>query len=178
MFPAQREKCVWNQKLSKCAAAAAGAGGNALLRGAKPGRFQTPIDGFPGLVFSRSKHRSGALAGGDTAAVFAMRQRAFLEGSRSGRELDFDSLKGPDSDFAKEVKSEPGDRTSKGRREAWNLRKRRQRNFRYNPFQTRRDGRVAEGGGLLNRYRVKSSIGGSNPPLSAIRSVNLQNITS
>jgi hypothetical protein len=26
---------------------------------------------------------------------------------------------------------------------------------------------VAEGGGLLNRYRVKSSIGGSNPPLSA-----------
>ncbi len=33
--------------------------------------------------------------------------------------------------------------------------------------QTRRGGRVAEGGGLLNRYRVKSSIGGSNPPLSA-----------
>jgi hypothetical protein len=32
---------------------------------------------------------------------------------------------------------------------------------------SRRDGRVAEGGGLLNRYRVKSSIGGSNPPLSA-----------
>jgi hypothetical protein len=27
---------------------------------------------------------------------------------------------------------------------------------------------VAEGGGLLNRYRTKSSIGGSNPPLSAI----------
>ena len=26
---------------------------------------------------------------------------------------------------------------------------------------------MAEGGGLLNRYRVKSSIGGSNPPLSA-----------
>jgi hypothetical protein len=26
---------------------------------------------------------------------------------------------------------------------------------------------VAEGGGLLNRYRAKSSIGGSNPPLSA-----------
>jgi hypothetical protein len=26
---------------------------------------------------------------------------------------------------------------------------------------------VAEGGGLLNRYRIKSSIGGSNPPLSA-----------
>jgi hypothetical protein len=41
------------------------------------------------------------------------------------------------------------------------------REFRYNPTQTRRDGRVAEGGGLLNRYRVKSSIGGSNPPLSA-----------
>src|ERR1700744_6501383 len=36
------------------------------------------------------------------------------------------------------------------------------------PEKTRRDGRVAEGGGLLNRYRVKSSIGGSNPPLSAI----------
>ena len=32
----------------------------------------------------------------------------------------------------------------------------------------RRDGRVAEGGGLLNRYTVKSRIGGSNPPLSAI----------
>ena len=31
-----------------------------------------------------------------------------------------------------------------------------------------RVGRVAEGGGLLNRYRVKNSIGGSNPPLSAI----------
>jgi hypothetical protein len=31
----------------------------------------------------------------------------------------------------------------------------------------RRGGREAEGGGLLNRYRVKSSIGGSNPPLSA-----------
>jgi hypothetical protein len=27
---------------------------------------------------------------------------------------------------------------------------------------------VAEGGGLLNRYTVKSRIGGSNPPLSAI----------
>ena len=41
---------------------------------------------------------------------------------------------------------------------------------------TRRDGREAEGGGLLNRYRVKSSIGGSNPPLSAIsfRINNLQ----
>ena len=32
----------------------------------------------------------------------------------------------------------------------------------------RRDGRVAEGAGLLNRYTVKSRIGGSNPPLSAI----------
>ena len=31
-----------------------------------------------------------------------------------------------------------------------------------------RDGRVAEGDGLLNRYTVKSRIGGSNPPLSAI----------
>ncbi len=37
----------------------------------------------------------------------------------------------------------------------------------------RRDGRVAEGGGLLNRYRVKSSIGGSNPPLSARNSEGL-----
>ena len=27
---------------------------------------------------------------------------------------------------------------------------------------------MAEGGGLLNRYTVKSCIGGSNPPLSAI----------
>jgi hypothetical protein len=27
-------------------------------------------------------------------------------------------------------------------------------NFRYNRGQTRRDGREAEGGGLLNRYRV------------------------
>ncbi len=26
---------------------------------------------------------------------------------------------------------------------------------------------MAEGGGLLNRYTVKSRIGGSNPPLSA-----------
>jgi hypothetical protein len=26
---------------------------------------------------------------------------------------------------------------------------------------------VAEGDGLLNRYRAKSPIGGSNPPLSA-----------
>ena len=32
----------------------------------------------------------------------------------------------------------------------------------------RRDGRVAEGDGLLNRYTAKSRIGGSNPPLSAI----------
>ena len=31
----------------------------------------------------------------------------------------------------------------------------------------RRDGRVAEGGGLLNRCTVKSCTGGSNPPLSA-----------
>jgi hypothetical protein len=30
-----------------------------------------------------------------------------------------------------------------------------------------RDGRVAEGAGLLNRYTAKSRIGGSNPPLSA-----------
>jgi hypothetical protein len=45
---------------------------------------------------------------------------------------------------------------------------RRYGDFRYNLFEIRRDGRVAEGGGLLNRYRVKSSIGGSNPPLSAI----------
>ncbi len=37
----------------------------------------------------------------------------------------------------------------------------------YNPYKRRRVGRVAEGGGLLNRYRVKNSIGGSNPPLSA-----------
>ena len=27
---------------------------------------------------------------------------------------------------------------------------------------------MAEGGGLLNRYTVKSCIGGSNPPLSAM----------
>src|SRR6188472_2990755 len=32
-----------------------------------------------------------------------------------------------------------------------------------------RDGRVAEGGGLLNRYTVKSCIEGSNPSLSASR---------
>ena len=35
------------------------------------------------------------------------------------------------------------------------------------PAHSRRGGRVAEGGGLLNRYTVKSCIGGSNPPLSA-----------
>ncbi len=29
---------------------------------------------------------------------------------------------------------------------------------------------MAEGGGLLNRYTVKSCIGGSNPPLSAMQS--------
>jgi hypothetical protein len=33
--------------------------------------------------------------------------------------------------------------------------------------QRRRGGRVAEGGGLLNRCTVKSCTGGSNPPLSA-----------
>ena len=32
---------------------------------------------------------------------------------------------------------------------------------------------MAEGGGLLNRYRTKSSIGGSNPPLSATHHQNL-----
>ena len=47
------------------------------------------------------------------------------------------------------------------------VRAHRNRVFRYNPPQARRDGRVAEGGGLLNRCRVKSSTGGSNPPLSA-----------
>src|SRR5438874_6861301 len=41
------------------------------------------------------------------------------------------------------------------------------------PQRSRRDGRVAEGGGLLNRYTVKSRIGGSNPPLSASSSVRL-----
>ena len=48
--------------------------------------------------------------------------------------------------------------------------------FLYTQFQDRRrrDGRVAEGGGLLNRYRVKSSIGGSNPPLSASESFSRQ----
>jgi hypothetical protein len=34
---------------------------------------------------------------------------------------------------------------------------------------------VAEGGGLLNRYTVKSRIGGSNPPLSAILTKQAQN---
>jgi hypothetical protein len=38
--------------------------------------------------------------------------------------------------------------------------------IRYNA-EARRDGREAEGGGLLNRYRAKSSIEGSNPSLSA-----------
>jgi hypothetical protein len=37
----------------------------------------------------------------------------------------------------------------------------------------RRDGREAEGGGLLNRYRAKSSIEGSNPSLSARQSTSL-----
>ena len=31
---------------------------------------------------------------------------------------------------------------------------------------------MAEGGGLLNRYTVKSRIGGSNPPLSATFIIN------
>ena len=31
---------------------------------------------------------------------------------------------------------------------------------------------MAEGGGLLNRYTVKSRIGGSNPPLSASSSLD------
>ena len=35
---------------------------------------------------------------------------------------------------------------------------------------------MAEGGGLLNRYRIKSSIGGSNPPLSASSSQQLSTI--
>ena len=39
-----------------------------------------------------------------------------------------------------------------------------------------RDGRVAEGGGLLNRCTVKSRTGGSNPPLSAIFHSNLNRI--
>jgi hypothetical protein len=41
--------------------------------------------------------------------------------------------------------------------------------IRYNA-EARRDGREAEGGGLLNRYRAKSSIEGSNPSLSASES--------
>ena len=43
----------------------------------------------------------------------------------------------------------------------------------------RRGGRVAEGGGLLNRYTVKSCTGGSNPPLSArsLHSKQLRRIT-
>ena len=36
------------------------------------------------------------------------------------------------------------------------------------PLRRWRRGREAEGGGLLNRYTVKSRIGGSNPPVSAI----------
>ena len=36
-----------------------------------------------------------------------------------------------------------------------------------------RDGRVAEGNGLLNRHTVKSGIGGSNPPLSDSSFTNL-----
>jgi hypothetical protein len=34
-------------------------------------------------------------------------------------------------------------------------------------------GRVAEGGGLLNRYTGKTRIGGSNPPVSANVSAQL-----
>src|SRR5680860_324061 len=41
------------------------------------------------------------------------------------------------------------------------------------PCIQRRRGREAEGGGLLNRYTVKSRIGGSNPPVSANSSHNL-----
>ena len=36
------------------------------------------------------------------------------------------------------------------------------------PHRARRDGRVVEGGGLLNRCTVKSRTEGSNPSLSAI----------
>ena len=43
------------------------------------------------------------------------------------------------------------------------------RQVRYTEW-ARRDGREAEGGGLLNRYRAKSSIEGSNPSLSARQS--------
>ena len=35
---------------------------------------------------------------------------------------------------------------------------------------------MAEGGGLLNRYTVKSCIGGSNPPLSASKSLLINNL--
>ncbi len=45
------------------------------------------------------------------------------------------------------------------------------RTIRYNS-EARRDGREAEGGGLLNRYRAKSSIEGSNPSLSARQSAH------
>jgi hypothetical protein len=37
--------------------------------------------------------------------------------------------------------------------------------------------KVAEGGGLLNRYTVKSCIGGSNPPLSASSSTTSLSIS-
>ena len=37
---------------------------------------------------------------------------------------------------------------------------------------------MAEGGGLLNRYTVKSCIGGSNPPLSASKSLMPENFWS
>ena len=36
---------------------------------------------------------------------------------------------------------------------------------------------MAEGGGLLNRYTVKSRIGGSNPPLSAIPTIGTYVVT-
>ena len=38
----------------------------------------------------------------------------------------------------------------------------------YKEFPLRRGGRVAEGGGLLNRYTLSRRIKGSNPFLSAI----------
>ncbi len=38
----------------------------------------------------------------------------------------------------------------------------------YRDIRIRRGGRVAEGGGLLNRYTLKRRIKGSNPFLSAI----------
>ena len=37
----------------------------------------------------------------------------------------------------------------------------------YSPFSLRRRGRVAEGGGLLNRYTLIRRIEGSNPSVSA-----------